>query len=290
METKRNERRRETHPEQAANAAPQVMYTQPKPFRRGKLLLHLATLFAAVLAIFMGLSVFFKVDTILVAGAEKHTADEVAAASGIEHGDSLFFFGRAGAYSRIRQQLPYVQDVQFRIKLPGTVMIIVQEAPVVYAIQDTDTAWWLMDSNGRITQKADNADVKECTQITGVYLQNPQVGASAVAAEPAPDPDREDPIVVYEADKLKAALMILRELEANQILGKVTTVEVGELAGLKMWYGTRFQVLLGNTEQLDYKIAMVRAAVDQMDPQRTGILDATLEKHEDGIHYRPFED
>lgn len=290
METKRTERRRESHPDQAANAAPQVMYTQPKPFRRGKLLLHLATLFAVVLAVFMGISVFFKVDTILVAGADKHSADEVAAASGVEHGDSLFFFGRAGAYSRIRQQLSYVQDVQFRIKLPGTVIIIVQEAPVVYAIQDTEAAWWLMDSNGRITQKADNADVKECTQITGLYLENPQVGATAVAAEPAPDPNQETPVVVYEADKLKAALSIVRELEANHILGRVTTVNAGDLASLEMWYGTRFQILLGNAERLDYKVAMIRAAVEQMDDQRTGILDASLEKHEDGIHYKPFKD
>ncbi len=273
----------------------EVVYTQAKPFHIRRLLLHLLTVFALVLAVFMGLSVFFKVDRIEVTGANKHSADAVAAASGIENGDSLFFFGRASAYSRIKKELAYVKDVRFGIELPGTVKILIEEVPVVYAIQDTQGIWWMMDSDGKITEQGDSASVRDCTHIVGIYLQNPQVGQAAVAAEPKTEPpaegeEEQPPAVSYEADKLKAALAITKQLEANEILGKVTEVDVADHQELTLQYGTRFLVELGDVSQMDYKIALVKAAVEQVASQWTGILDVTLQTIKDGIQFRPFED
>ena len=66
-----------------------------KPFNRKKLTLQLLTVAAVVLAIAIGISIFFKVDTVSISGLDKYSYDTVREAAGILDGDSLLFFSRA---------------------------------------------------------------------------------------------------------------------------------------------------------------------------------------------------
>jgi len=50
-----------------------IQYTPAKPFNRNRFLLHLATVIAVVLALVLGMSIFFKAKQVLVSGAEKYT-------------------------------------------------------------------------------------------------------------------------------------------------------------------------------------------------------------------------
>ena len=72
-----------------------VVYTPPKPFKRGRFLLHLITVAAVVLAIVMGMSIFFKVETVKVSGCNKYTPWDVSEASGVEIGSNLMTISRA---------------------------------------------------------------------------------------------------------------------------------------------------------------------------------------------------
>ncbi len=269
--------------------APQVVYTRPRPFQRRKLLLQLATVFAIVLAVFLGISVFFRVDTVMVSGAEKYSADRVWDASGIQTGDSLLFLGRAGISSRIRQALPYVDTVRFGVKLPGTVMIIIQEFPVVYAIKDSVGSWWLMASNGKIVEKTDSAQANNCTRILGVVLDDPQPGEQAVAWQTSMEPDATGPVTVLDSDRLNAALQIARELERNEMLGEVSTMDVTDPYDLELWYSTRMQVKLGDLQRIDYKLAVLKSAVIELGESCTGVLDVSLTNNPDHIIHQPFE-
>jgi hypothetical protein len=98
---------------------------------------------AVVLAVTVGVSIFFKVDTVVVTGVSKYSAATVVEASQIQPGDSLIFFGRAGAAGRIKRDLPYVDTVRFQLKLPGTVNIIVEEKVLSYALQSSDGNLWM---------------------------------------------------------------------------------------------------------------------------------------------------
>ena len=135
----------------------EIQYTQPKPFFRNRLIVQLLSITAVVLAVTIGISIFFKVDTVTVTGAAKHSALTIAEASGVESGDSLLFFGRARAASKIKMELPYVDTVRFEVKLPGTVNIIVEEKMVAYALQAADGSWWMMTADGMIAEKTDAA-------------------------------------------------------------------------------------------------------------------------------------
>ena len=165
-------------------ASADIVYTPPKPFNRNRFLLRLVTVVAVVLAITLGMSIFFKVKNVYVSGMSKYTAWDVREASGIQEGDNLITLNRAKIAGGIKTNLPYADDVRVGIKLPDTVNIEIVELDVVYAVEATDNSWWLITADGNVIDRSSASSAKGYTQILGVEIQVPQIGQTAVAAEP----------------------------------------------------------------------------------------------------------
>ena len=98
---------------------PRVTYTLPRPMRRTAFLWRLVSVAAVVAAVFMGLSVFFRVDTITVAGADKYTPWMIREAADVQTGDALLSVSEARVASRIISKLPYIDEVKVGVRLPA---------------------------------------------------------------------------------------------------------------------------------------------------------------------------
>lgn len=278
----RGRRTAQKQKEKTVKATPDVVYLPPKTFNRNRLVLHLATVAAVVLALVLGLSVFFKVDAdkITVSGTNKYTAWDIAKASGISDGDNLITFSRARAAGSIKKALRYVKDVRIGIKLPDTVYIDIVEVSVTYAVKSVAGQWWLVSSEGRVIEKADASKIDGYTKILGVQLDKVKEGEQAVAyQEPQTATDAEGqliPVTVTAADRLSTAIDIMGFLERNGIIGEVASIDVNDLGNLQLWYGKQFQVNLGSTSDLLRKISKFKATLDQyMGAHDSGILDIT---------------
>lgn len=296
MANERKKRRAPAKPKAQRPEIPEVVYTQPETLDRKKLILRLLTVVAVVIALFVGFSIFFRVDTIVVSGNQKYTAWTVREVSGIEEGDSLLSFGKARACGRIAESLPYVKVVRIGIKLPGTVNIYIDEVEVVYSIQDEKDEWWLMTSEGRLVEKTSAAEASQHTTIKGVRLLDPKSGSKAVAVEPDPeatDAEGETQIVtVTNAERLQTALEIIARLEYNEFMGQTTSVDVTDMGDIEVWYGTQYQVKLGDPGDIDRKVDMMKQTITQMGSHQSGVLDITLDEEIDGtksVIYKPFE-
>lgn len=276
----------------AKKPAPAVVYTQPGPFNRSRFLLRLATVVAAVLALIFGISIFFKVDTVTVTGNEKYTAWEVMETSGIKVGDNLIGINEARITSNIISGLPYVSSVRVGIKLPDTVKIEIIELDVVYAIEADDGSWWLIRSDGGIIEKTSAGNAEQYTKVLGVQITGPAVGQKAVAAQPVSQETTPDgqiiPVTIKAEEQLDAAISILQYLEDSGVIGEVASVDVSDLSGLELWYGSRYQVVMGDTTQLGYKISSMKAAIDQMGDYQSGILDVSFTTWPEEVGYTPF--
>lgn len=271
---------------------PAVIYTQPQAFNRNRLLIQLLSVVAIVLAMVMGLSVFFKVENITVSGAEVYSEWAVKEASGLVGGENLLTFSHARSAALIKANLPYVDTVRFGIKLPDTVNIIIKEDDVVYAIKDQDQAWWLMNSDGRVVEMGNASKAASHTQILGVMIQDPIPDEQAVAVEfTTSETDASGemiPLTVTNAQRLNAALQILKALEANDIVGSAASVDVTRTEDIILWYGSRYQVNLGSDSRLDYKITCMNDAILQMSDYQSGILDVSFTIWPDQVGYTPF--
>lgn len=291
-------RERKKQAEKAKNR-PAVAYVQPRPFNLNRLLLQLAVVVAVVLAVVIGLSVFFKVETVKVYGNNAYSAWTIQEASGIEGGENLLTFGRPRACGKIITALPYVKTARIGIKLPDTVNIYIEEFDVAYAIQSDDATWWLMTATGKVTEQIDAGTAGNYTRVEGVTLDSPAVGRQAVAKEAvvippettdstAPTEETAPVSTVTANDRLQAALLILTSLEANDIVGEVASFNVTTLTNIEMMYGQRYQVKLGDTSRMDEKISYMKSAVAQLNDYQTGILDISFTTWTDRPGYTPL--
>lgn len=280
-------RPRKKAPREPAKVSPDVVYLAPKPFSRNRLVLHLLTVAAVVIALVLGISVFFKVGEIRVSGASQYSEWEILQASGIQEGDNLLTFSRAKAAGKIQTALPYVKKVRIGIKLPDTVNIVIEEVQVTYEVKDASGSRWRISSDGKIIAKAE-AEGND-TKILGVQLEAPAVGLQAAALQEASTAtDAEGnvvPITVTAEEKLKTAVDITAFLEQSGIIGEVASIDVNNLYDIQIWYGQRFQVKLGGTDQLSYKIRCMKTAIDQFSAYESGVLDIS---NPDEIYYDHF--
>lgn len=298
---RRSAKRSQERKKQARSRAPKVVYTQPRPFNANRLLLQLAIVMAVVLAITLGLSVFFKVDKVMVYGNEAYSAWTIQEASGIEQGEKLLSFGRIRASAKIKAALPYVDTVRIGINLPNTVNIYITEFDVVYAIQSQNGTWWLMTSDGKVVEQSDTGTASGYTKVLGVELDNPAANEQAKAYEEAAaqtssteaagateETQEAIPVTVTASDRLNAALSILAELERNDIVGDIASVDVTNLSEIEMWYGQRYQVEIGDTGRLDEKISNMKQAIAQFSDYEMGVLDASFTVNENQLIFTPF--
>lgn len=281
--------------------APKVTYTMPKPMTKGGLLLKLASVVAAVAAVVMCLSLFFRVDQVVVYGAEKYTPWMVKEASGIQDGDSLLSIRDARVSGNIISSLPYVKDVRVGIKLPGTVNIEITELEVAYAIQARDTTWWLIAADGRVVESIESTAASGYTRILGVQADAPRADQPIRAVEQSSPETETDPSETDEPassdealplpsaahvtgqNRLDTVLLILQSLEKNSVLGQIATIDVTDLNDITMEYSQRLIVRLGTSENLDYKIAYMAQAVEQIEEYQIGELDVSFKYSEQAL-------
>lgn len=277
-----------------------IVYTQPKPFNRNRFLLRLVTVAAVVLALTLGMAIFFKVKNITVSGMEKYTAWDIRQASGIQEGENLLTISDARIGGRITTALPYVKHARVGIKLPDTVNIEIVELDVVYAVQAEDDSWWLLNADGKVVDKTNGAEAKTYTQVLGVRLDKPEIGQQAVAAEPEPETVESSseaenqtvtvPVTIRAEEYLDVAISILQELEKNRFLGGLASVDVSNLSDLEIWYGQRFQIKLGDRSKLSHKIGSVKAVIEspEIGDHSSGVLDVSFTTWPDSVGYTPF--
>ena len=266
---------------------PQVIYRAPRPMRRGKFLWKLVSMAAVVAAVFMALSVFFRVETITVAGADKYSPWMIRQAAGVEPGDSLLGIGKARVASRIVAKLPYVDEVKVSVRLPGTVEIEITELQVTYSIEDENGAWWLISSSGRAVERVTLEKALGYTRVDGLVIRTPQPGQT-VQALPGQivDPGEGTSVTLNQsqADKqLSDLIIVMNALEENRIIGEIARIDVTNPADIRLEYPQLLMVLLGDSERMDYKISYLTSAVNQLEDSQSGELELSLQYSENAI-------
>lgn len=291
MDTK--ERIKEERTQTRRKPKKDVVYTQAKPFNRNRFLLQLAITFAVAVAVLAGMTIFFKVEEVQVAGAVRYDAYKICEDSGIEIGDSMVTLNKRQIDARIRQkpENAYISTIRINRKLPGTVVISITEETVFYVAQDFQGGWWLLSPNGKVVDQCTEAQVDDYTKILGVKLSAPEIGATAAAYEPVLEPDEEGntvPVSVYAKEQLDLALSIIRQLEKEHFVGTVASVDVTDVNDIQLWYGTRFQMLIGDSRELPKKINALAQALALKADYETGILDASFTILPDQVAHSQF--
>ena len=90
---------------------------------------------AVAVALTMGATVFFQVETVAVTGNSRYSQEEIIQATGIQTGDNLFRMNKYQIAHQVLQGLPYVEELTIRRALPSTIVITVKEWDAVARVE-----------------------------------------------------------------------------------------------------------------------------------------------------------
>ena len=216
---------------------------------------------AVLVAVTMGATVFFQVETIVVTGNQRYTQEEIIQATGIQIGDNLFRMNKYEIYDRMSQELPYIEGLQIRRGLPSTILVTISEWDAVAQIlpseervpllqeqeerPETAKEPWLISVGGKLLEPAgtDTATMK----VSGLTLLMPRAGTQMSVPQ-------------EESIQETALLSLLSELENQNMLQSVNRIELKNTV-IELEYLNRYTVKLPLNGDFPYKLQALQAAV-----------------------------
>lgn len=224
-------------------------------------------------AIIVALTLFFRVDTIVVSGQERYTSQEIQDATGIAQGDNLFLLNKYDVAQNIVKALPYVEEIRISRKLPDTLLIEVRECGTPLALVQDGSAW-LISPGGKIVEQKSAAEVGDSGIIDGCKLLAPSVGTPlALATE--------------YADQQTSLLELLAALEDAGMLKQVDAIHLDDAGKVIMDYAGRFTVEMPYNADYAMKLKALRLSLEsgKIQDNMTGTFDLMQENGD--AYFRP---
>lgn len=229
-------------------------------------------------ALYYGATVFFQVEYIEVSGNSRYTQEQVVQAAGLELGDNLFRMNKNRMIQRVKEQLPYVEDVTIRRSYPNGVTVQVEEWAAAarikpaevrpdYADDTMELAGedWLISVGGKLleTDQGDGAAIP----VTGLTALAPRAGTGLAVPQ-------------EEQGKLSAVLELLQALQGAEALDRVRAIDVsGSAAAVMDWEG-RFSVRLSYGKEMEYQLRVLDKVVQDRTETERGTIDMTQKDYE----------
>lgn len=234
----------------------------------GGVILSFLTFCVVVAAIVMSVTVFLKVATIEVRGLTKYDPNEVIRTSQIENGDNMFMINKFEVANRILDAYPYIEQIKIRRRLPDTFTFeITERVPAGYV--ETEGSRWLVDKKGYLLEMLSDEDSVTVPKISGVEVLTPQAGGELVLKNDA---------------QLEPLREVMGALFASGMIDRVVRIDVEKLYDIRVVYGDRFLVNLGDTSELSRKIEMLRVVIEQLAEFDKGTINVSAVKE---ARFRP---
>lgn len=140
--------------------------------------------------------------------------------------------------------------------------------------QPSDTADAAGGDTAAEASAADNsaiqADGKRIPRILGVTINSPTVGSVVTATNPA---------------SLNAALAVIAELDGTGLLDHIVSINAEKEYDIVLQYDGRYEIRLGGTEELSYKIDYLTVILSKLSDFQAGVIDLTFSDSSEARFY-----
>lgn len=213
--------------------------------RRNILLLLLLATAAVCFCLF---APFFNLTEIAVSGNEKVAVDAIISHSLVAEGTNIFRINTKNAEAGIRQ-LPYVDTVRVKRKLPSKLQITVTESVPKY-LAAFGEQYLLLDHAGKVLELLDDPSAYDLPLITGLDIKK---------AEPA------SKIGLDDAEKFDIIINNSKMLEDAQILSDVREINGADILNFEITLKSGLRVTFGKSDNMEYKMKLFREVLPQVD-------------------------
>ena len=228
---------------------------------RFQTLYRLLSVLAISSAILMAITLFFRVDAVVIEGNQRYTEEEVQLAAGIQAGDNLFLLNKYHVAGGIVEALPYIEEIRIDRIMPDTISIQVKESLSPLAIVQ-DGSVWLVSASGKIVDQLPASVVEQYGTISGCQLLAPSVG-TRIAMD------------VEYTTRRDTLLSIMAAFENAGLLKDLNAVRLDDLDTVYVDYANRFTLRLDYGADYPHKLRTLKAALasGKIQDNMTGTFD-----------------
>ena len=223
----------------------------------------------AIILLFIGIaflllfSPFFSIQYIKVEGNEKLETEAIINIASIERGLNIFRINIPKIKRNITSN-SYVDSVIIKRKFPNTILITIEERkPIAYIpFMGSNIC---IDKEGNVLEVVSDLkeEEKKLPIITGLTFTQFKLG---------------EPIDIGETEKFNTIIASIKEIINNDLLAEVSQINMQDKDNIQMTIRDQFEVLLGDSQNLNYKINFLREILNNLNDHEKGIIDLSNEE------------
>ena len=251
--------------------------------RRSRWLAFFFVVFLMAVGFILSVTVLFKVKHIVVENLDKttpantgiYTEDAILGALAVPMEENLFGFSAAEKQAAMELQLPYLETIRVRRRLPDTVVVQVAPATEAWCVK-TDAGWAIL-SDGLKVLKVQPDQPDSLPAITGLGVSEPTAGRRLSTTTQA------------QSEQIAG---LMEQLYAQDLAGSCTRIDMGLGNDAYFVYDGRIKVLLGTFNNLDYKLSVAALLLknesgEYLSASDRGTLDVSSQL-DDSVHRFTF--
>ncbi len=201
-----------------------------------RMALVVTVLLVVAVGVVLSLTVFFKIKSIDVYGESIYSSKDIIKVANVKLESNLVRLDSENIADRIEKELPYIEDVKIKKKLPTTLEFNVTAAKVAGYIE-LDKSYYIVSREGKILEKCEDKPEK-MAEIGGITLENPVISEH------------------IEQNNINYVKKIY-EAFGEGMSSKITSLSVGDRINLSFVYDNRVTVKLGSEADLSKKLKFV---------------------------------
>ena len=211
--------------------------------RRLKIFFVIMLILALLVGIILSLTVFFPTKKVVISGSKIYSIEEILKASEIKAGDNVICLSENKIEEKIKQKLPFVEEIKLSKKLPDKVEIQVVDAKE-YIAYKKGSDYFSVSKSGWVMKKYSETP-KEIPVVKGVSFK------AKTGSE----------IQLKENKANTVCNEVLDELKKSNL--KINLVDVSDTVSIKLTVDDIYDVKLGNANYIDEKIKHLAKVISE---------------------------
>lgn len=225
----------------------------------------LSILFALVVCIIFVVgcvSLFFKVNTVLIEGETGYDKDAIREASGIKLDQNLYSIDKTAIQKSVITSYPYIKDVRVDRRIPTTIALIIEEDVPHYYFEIAGEYFVLSDKLRVLEYTEDITEL--LTREPNIIKLNTQRIIYAVVGQQ---------IVFENEEYFQYAQDMLATFLGSELADKITLIDFSDKFNIFVMYDGRFKIEIGNIDKIAMKINYAFQILNSFDSSYSGTIN-----------------
>ncbi|MCH5300526.1 MAG: FtsQ-type POTRA domain-containing protein [Ruminococcus sp.] len=206
--------------------------------RKIKHIITYVIIFSVVLIIglILSLTVLFKTEKINVEGNTLYDEQLIVQLSSVQMEENIFLAKFNSTPEKIKDTLPYIEDVRVDFKIPDTITITVKNAEPAYVLV-SNNQFYKVSAEGRILELSDE-NIENLPIILCSEIKNTEVGK----------------YIEFADDNITKILKDINACITENEYEGISYIDVRKPANINMIYDNRIKIIIGLPEDIGYKL------------------------------------